>query len=77
MKTRENAAVLEFLAIDNFDFTRKIVKKSISPKKIPRFFFFLSIFERSENPPEALHFRELKIIIVILATFGMKIQMQI
>ena len=27
MKTRENAAVLDFLAVDNFDFTRKIVKK--------------------------------------------------
>jgi len=26
-KTRENAVVLDFLAIDNFDFTRKIVKK--------------------------------------------------
>ena len=24
--TRENAAVLDFLAVDNFDFTRKIVK---------------------------------------------------
>ena len=27
MKTRENAAVLDFLAFDNFDFPRKIVKK--------------------------------------------------
>ena len=26
-KTRENATVLDFLAVDNFDFTRKIVKK--------------------------------------------------
>ena len=26
-KTRENVAVLDFLAIDNFDFTRKIFKK--------------------------------------------------
>ena len=26
-KTRENAAVLDFLAVVNFDFTRKIVKK--------------------------------------------------
>ena len=25
MKTRKNAAVLDFLAVDNFDFTRKIV----------------------------------------------------
>ena len=29
VKTRENAAVLEFLAVDNFDFTRKIVKKNL------------------------------------------------
>ena len=27
-KTRENAAVLDFLAVDNFDFTRKFVKKN-------------------------------------------------
>jgi len=27
VKTRENAAVLDFLAVDNLDFTRKIVKK--------------------------------------------------
>ena len=27
-KTRENVMVLDFLAIDNFDFTRKIVKKN-------------------------------------------------
>ena len=26
-KTREDVAVLDFLAVDNFDFTRKIVKK--------------------------------------------------
>ena len=34
MKTRENAAVLEFLAVDNFDFTRKIVKKNLSQKLV-------------------------------------------
>ena len=28
MKTRENAAVLDFLPVDNFDFTRKIVTKN-------------------------------------------------
>ena len=27
VKTRENVVVLDFLAVDNFDFTRKIVKK--------------------------------------------------
>ena len=26
-KTRQNVVVLDFLAVDNFDFTRKIVKK--------------------------------------------------
>ena len=31
-KTRENVAVLDFLAIDNFDFTRKIVKKILVEK---------------------------------------------
>ena len=33
MKTREIAAVLDFLAVDNFDFTRKIVKKFLGEKK--------------------------------------------
>ena len=28
-KTRENVVVLDFLAVDNFDFTRKIVKKML------------------------------------------------
>ena len=28
-KTRENVVVLNFLALDNFDFTRKIVKKIV------------------------------------------------
>ena len=29
VKTRENVVVLDFLAVDNFDFTRKIVKKNL------------------------------------------------
>ena len=33
-KTRENAAVLDFLAVDNFDFTRKIVKKNLGEKLV-------------------------------------------
>ena len=32
MKTRENATVLYFLAVDNFDFTRKIVKNILGEK---------------------------------------------
>ena len=32
MKTRENTAILDFLAVDNFDFTRKIVKKNFGWK---------------------------------------------
>ena len=32
MKIRENAAVLDFLAVDNFDFTRKIVNKKFGVK---------------------------------------------
>ena len=34
VKTRENAAVLDFLAVDNFDFTRKIVKKKLVEKLV-------------------------------------------
>ena len=34
VKTRENAAVLDFLAADNFDFTRKIVKKNLDEKLV-------------------------------------------
>ena len=33
-KTRENVVVLEFLAADNFDFTRKIVKKNLDEKLV-------------------------------------------
>ena len=32
MKTRENAAVLDFLAVDNFDFTKKNVKFNFGRK---------------------------------------------
>ena len=31
-KTRENVVGLQFLAADNFDFTRKIVKKNLGEK---------------------------------------------
>ena len=31
-KTRENVVVLDFLAVDNFDFTRKIIKKNLGEK---------------------------------------------
>ena len=34
VKTRENAAVLEFLAVDNFDFTRKLSKKILGEKLV-------------------------------------------
>ena len=34
MKTRENVVVLAFLAVDNFDFTRKIVKKNLAEKLV-------------------------------------------
>ena len=33
-KTRENVVVLDFLAVDNFDFTRKIVKKNLGEKVV-------------------------------------------
>ena len=32
MKTRENVVVLDLLAVDNFDFTRNIVKKILGEK---------------------------------------------
>ena len=32
-KIRENDGVLQFLAVDNFDFTRKNVKKNLVKKK--------------------------------------------
>ena len=31
-KTRENVVVLDFFAVDNFDFTRKIAKKNLGGK---------------------------------------------
>ena len=33
-KSRENVVVLDFLAVDNFDFTRKIVKKYLGEKLV-------------------------------------------
>ena len=33
-KTRENFVVLDILAVDNFDFTRKIVKKKLGEKLV-------------------------------------------
>ena len=33
-KARENVVVLDFLAVDNFDFTRKIVKKILGEKLV-------------------------------------------
>ena len=34
VKTRENVVALDFLAVDNFDFTRKIVKKILGEKLV-------------------------------------------
>ena len=34
MKTRENVGVLDFLAVDNFDFTRKIAQKKLCEKLV-------------------------------------------
>ena len=33
-KTRENVVVLDFLALDNLDFTKKIVKKYLGEKLV-------------------------------------------
>ena len=33
-KPRENVVVLNFVAVDNFDFTRKIVKKNLGEKLV-------------------------------------------
>ena len=38
-KTRENVVVLDFLAVDNFDFTRKIVKKNLGEKLVKKLEF--------------------------------------
>ena len=42
-KTRENVVVLEFLAVDNFDFTRKIVKKNLGEKLVRMLGFLVKI----------------------------------
>ena len=34
LNTRENVVVLDFLAVDNFDFTRKIVTKILGEKLV-------------------------------------------
>ena len=40
VKTRENAAVLDFLAVENFDFTRKIVKNILGEKLVKMLWFW-------------------------------------
>ena len=42
-KTRENVVVLDFLAGENFDFTRKIVKKNLG-EKLVKMLGFCQIF---------------------------------
>ena len=42
-KTRENVVVLDFLAVDNFDFKRKIAKKILGEKLVKMLFFFVKI----------------------------------
>ena len=39
-KNRENVVVLDFLAVDNFDFTRKIVKKILGEKLVKMLWFW-------------------------------------
>ena len=39
-KTRENVVVLDILAVDNFDFTRKIVKKILGEKLVKLLWFW-------------------------------------
>ena len=39
VKTHENAAVWDFSAVDNFDFTRKIVKTNLGEKLVKMFGF--------------------------------------
>ena len=41
-KTRENGVVLDYLAVDIFDFTRKIVKKVLGEKLMKILGFVLS-----------------------------------
>ena len=40
VKTRENAAGLDFLAVGNFDFTRIIVKKILGEKLVKMLWFW-------------------------------------
>jgi len=49
LKTRQNAAVLDFLAVDNFDFTRKIVKKYLGEKLMKMFGLAMSTRKGLKN----------------------------
>ena len=64
-KTRENVVVLDFLAVDNFDFTRKIVKNILGEKLVKMLGFCQnSIFGQQfdfSNSVEMLERREMKI----------------
>ena len=43
VKTRENVVVFDFIAFDNSDFTRKIVKKNLGEKPVKMLGFFVKV----------------------------------
>ena len=51
-KTRENVVVLDFLAVDNFDFTRKNVKKILGENwGFVKIDFYNSVLELADIEP--------------------------
>ena len=49
-KTRENVVVLDFLAVDNFDFTRKIVKKNLGEELVKMLGIFTLVLDNFDFP---------------------------
>ena len=46
-KNRENVGGLDFLAVDSFDFTRKIVKKNLGEKLVKMFFVKIDFLDKN------------------------------
>ena len=72
-KTRENTVVLDFLALDNFDFTRKIVKKKLG-EKLVKMLGFCQSWILDSTPPKHWHYICLLFFrIKIVKRLGLKI----
>ena len=72
-KTRENIVVFDFLAVDNFDFTRKIVKKNLGEKLVKIFGFCQNwIFGQKFDFSNSVFFQSLLLFVEFATLYFIK-----